>query len=81
MNQINAALNAGKAVTLGISNVPAGAPLIGDHAYTVDHVNLDAKGNIVGVDFAHFYPQYRSESTQTNAELLGIALPAVASTV
>jgi hypothetical protein len=47
--QLKSAVTAGKAVTLAIGNVPAGAPLIGDHAYTVDHVNLDARGNVASV--------------------------------
>jgi len=42
---------------------------------------VDAKGNIVALDFTHFYPQYRSDSVQTNAELAGIPLPATPSTI
>jgi CO/xanthine dehydrogenase Mo-binding subunit len=42
---------------------------------------VDAKGNIVALDFTHFYPQYRSELVQTNAELAGMPLPAVSSTI
>jgi hypothetical protein len=47
--QLGAALAANKAVTLGIGSVPAGASLIGGHAYTVDHVNKDAQGNIISI--------------------------------
>ena len=49
VNQLDAALTANKAVTLGIGSVPAGAPLIGGHAYTVDHLNKDAKGNVISI--------------------------------
>jgi CO/xanthine dehydrogenase Mo-binding subunit len=42
---------------------------------------VDAKGNIVAYDLTHFYPQYRSDSVQTNAELTGIPLPATPSTI
>jgi hypothetical protein len=49
VNQLSSALAAGEAVTIGLGTPPAGAPLIGDHAYTVDHVTRDAKGNIVSV--------------------------------
>ena len=49
VNQLAAATAANKAVTLGIGNVPAGAPLIGGHAYTVDHATKDAKGNVTSV--------------------------------
>jgi hypothetical protein len=37
-------LNTGEAVTIAISNPANGAPLIGDHAYTVDHVSTDSRG-------------------------------------
>src|SRR5262249_60074774 len=30
---------------------------------------VDGKGNLLALDFTHFYPQYRSELVQTNAEL------------
>ena len=40
---------------------------------------IDAKGNLVAFDFTHFYPQYRTDSVQTNAELSGTPLPAVPS--
>jgi nicotinate dehydrogenase subunit B len=42
---------------------------------------VDAKGNIVGLDFTHFYPQYRSDNVQTNAELTGVALPTPATSI
>ena len=47
--QIKNAVNAGKAVTLGIDNVPTGAALIGGHAYTVENVNVDANGKVTSV--------------------------------
>ena len=40
---------------------------------------IDAKGNLVAFDFTQFYPQYRSDTVQTNAELAGTPLPAVPS--
>jgi nicotinate dehydrogenase subunit B len=42
---------------------------------------IDSKGNLVGFDVAHFYPQYRSDNVQTNAELTGVPLPSPASSV
>lgn len=48
-SQLQSALAAGKAVTIAIADVPAGAPLVGDHAYTVDHVTLDAHGKVATV--------------------------------
>lgn len=42
---IAAKVTAGKSVTIGIQRVPAGAPLIANHAYVVDHVGHDASGN------------------------------------
>ena len=48
-NQLNSALAANKAVTMGIGSVPKGAPLIGGHAYTVDHVTKDATGAVVSI--------------------------------
>ncbi len=39
-------LAAGKSVTMAVGNVPAGAPLIGDHAYMVDAVIKDVNGNM-----------------------------------
>jgi len=41
---------------------------------------IDSKGNLVAFDFTHFYPQYRSDTIQTNDELTGTPLPAVPST-
>ena len=49
INQINSALTAGQSVTFAVGNPPSGANLIGDHAYTVDHLNKDAKGNVISV--------------------------------
>jgi CO/xanthine dehydrogenase Mo-binding subunit len=40
---------------------------------------IDDKGNLVAFDFTHFYPEYRSDTVQTNAELAGTPLPAVPS--
>jgi hypothetical protein len=34
-------------VTYAVGTVPAGAPLVGNHAYTVDHMGKDSKGNVV----------------------------------
>ncbi len=42
---------------------------------------VDAKGNLVAFDFTHFYPQYRSDNVQTNAELIGVPLPTPASSI
>ena len=42
---------------------------------------IDAKGNLVAFDFTHFYPQYWTDTSQTNAELTGTPLPAVPSTI
>jgi hypothetical protein len=46
VSQLEKLLNAGEAVTIAISNPANGAPLIGDHAYTVDHINVDSNGNV-----------------------------------
>jgi hypothetical protein len=48
-NQLASNLATNKAVTLAIGKVPAGAPLIGSHAYTVDHVTKDANGKVVSI--------------------------------
>jgi CO/xanthine dehydrogenase Mo-binding subunit len=37
---------------------------------------VDSKGTIVGFDFTQFYPQYRGETVQTTAELVGTPLVA-----
>jgi Calpain family cysteine protease len=42
-------LKAKQAVTIGINNVPSGAPLIGDHAYEVNAVNFDKTGKAISV--------------------------------
>jgi nicotinate dehydrogenase subunit B len=42
---------------------------------------IDANGKLVAFDFTHFYPQYWSDTSQTNAELAGAPLPAVTSGV
>jgi Calpain family cysteine protease/RTX calcium-binding nonapeptide repeat (4 copies) len=46
IDEIQAELNAGKAVTLAVDNPASGTPLIGDHAYTVIRVQADADGNV-----------------------------------
>src|SRR5437016_8042562 len=38
ISQIDTLLSSGKAVTFAVNNVPAGVPLVGNHAYTVDAV-------------------------------------------
>jgi hypothetical protein len=45
MAKIQTQVSAGKAVTLAIDKVAAGARLIGDHAYSVIAVETDADGN------------------------------------
>jgi len=42
---------------------------------------VDGSGNLVALDYTHFYPQYRSDNVQTNAELTGVALPSPASSI
>jgi hypothetical protein len=42
---IQTELNAGEAVTLAVNQPADGAPVVGDHAYTVDSVGVDANGN------------------------------------
>jgi nicotinate dehydrogenase subunit B len=42
---------------------------------------VDGKGNLVAFDYTHFYPQYRADTVQTNAELSGAPLPAVPSSI
>ena len=42
---------------------------------------IDAKGNIVAMDWAHFYPQYKNDLVQTNAELTGTPLPTPSSSL
>ena len=49
IDTVAAALAQGKSVTYGANTPTDGASLIGDHAYTVDHVNFDANGNAVSV--------------------------------
>jgi hypothetical protein len=44
-NQVRSALASNKAITFGTISKPTGAPLIGDHAYMVDHLGTDASGN------------------------------------
>jgi hypothetical protein len=46
MTLISKALAAGQSVTCATANAPANSGLISNHAYTVDKVNTDSKGNI-----------------------------------
>jgi hypothetical protein len=47
--QLEAALSVGKGVTMATINNPTNAPLIGGHAYTVDHVTTDPNGNVTTI--------------------------------
>lgn len=49
LDLIQGELSAGRFVTFAVGKVPAGAPLIGNHAYTVDHVNFDDSGAAISV--------------------------------
>jgi hypothetical protein len=49
VNDLEHDLNAGDAVTIAIDNPEDGAPLIGDHAYTVDHVTTNSKGVVTSI--------------------------------
>lgn len=49
MAQLQADLKSGQATTVGTNNVPAGVPLIGDHAYEVAAVNVDATGTPISI--------------------------------
>jgi CO/xanthine dehydrogenase Mo-binding subunit len=40
---------------------------------------IDGNGNLVAFDWTHFYPQYWSNTVQTNAELAGTPIPATSS--
>jgi CO/xanthine dehydrogenase Mo-binding subunit len=42
---------------------------------------VDGSGNLVAMDYAHFYPQYRDDSINTTAQLIGLPLPNPASTL
>jgi nicotinate dehydrogenase subunit B len=42
---------------------------------------IDGKGNLLAFDFTHFYPQYRSDTIQTNGELAGQPLATPPSSV
>jgi nicotinate dehydrogenase subunit B len=42
---------------------------------------IDGNGNIVGFDYTHFYPQYKQGAVETNDELTGTPIPAVASSI
>jgi nicotinate dehydrogenase subunit B len=42
---------------------------------------IDGKGNLVAMDIAQFYPQYKNDLVQTNAELTGMALPTPSSSL
>jgi len=47
--QTTSLLAAGKAVTFGVETPADGAPLLSDHAYTVDSVVTDSTGAVVGL--------------------------------
>jgi hypothetical protein len=47
---IQSELQAGDAVTIGIDDVPAGSPLIDDHAYSVVAVTTDGSGDLTGLE-------------------------------
>jgi hypothetical protein len=49
LSQIQALLAAGKAVTFGVQTPAAGAPLLPDHAYTVESVVTDSNNNLIGL--------------------------------
>ncbi len=70
-------LAAGKSVTMAIGNVPAGAPLVGEHAYMVDAVMKDSKGNMTlrlrnpwGIDGAGYDGADDGYVTITSAQAL-----------
>jgi CO/xanthine dehydrogenase Mo-binding subunit len=42
---------------------------------------IDGNGNLVAFDWTHFYPQYWSNTVQTNAELAGTPIPAISSAI
>jgi hypothetical protein len=44
LDKIQADLDGGKAVTLATWDLPDGSPLVGLHAYTVDHIVTDGDG-------------------------------------
>jgi Calpain family cysteine protease len=46
VSELGRLLSKGDAVTIAIDNPEDDAPLIGDHAYTVDHMSTDSKGNV-----------------------------------
>src|SRR5205085_8794578 len=45
ISQIDLLLSSGKAVAFAVNNVPAGVPLVGNHAYTVDAVTDNGDGS------------------------------------
>lgn len=49
LDTIGGELSAGEAVTYAVQQAPAGSPLLSDHAYMVDSVVKDAKGNATGL--------------------------------
>jgi hypothetical protein len=49
MTLIQGELASHEAVTVGIITVPSGTPLIEDHAYSVDSLEYDSNGNIIGI--------------------------------
>jgi hypothetical protein len=46
LSSIQSELTAGEAVTIAINQPADGAPLVGDHAYTVDSIGTDGNGNL-----------------------------------
>ena len=84
MNQLASAIAAGKAVTFAVNHPPAGSPLIGNHAYTVDHVNSDGTvtlRNPWGVDGAGSDGKDDGYVTITAAQAFGAFLGGSAATV
>ena len=49
MSMLQSDLAAGESVTYGVFTAPSGVPVVSDHAYMVDRVNLDTNGNVVSV--------------------------------
>jgi hypothetical protein len=49
MSQVKSLLAARKAVTFGVVKPADGAPLLSDHAYTVDSVVTDSSGDVTGL--------------------------------
>jgi hypothetical protein len=88
-SELEQLLNAGDAVTIAIENPEDGAPLIGDHAYTVDHVTTNSKGVVTsitlrnpwGVDGAGNDGDNDGYVTMTPAQLYASMMGGTAATV